>query len=103
MITIACKSFRVHHEAESVVLEIEFARPLNLVPQLLSKSEVAQRLAISERKVETMVNLGRLPAVRVDGCVRFKEVDILKLIAEDSGTAPRAIVSPLPARGNNLC
>lgn len=95
MITLTCKSFRVRHEAESVVLEIETAEPANLVPQLLTKADVAIRLAISERKLETLVASGRLPAVRVDSCIRFREVDVLRLLTEHHEPTPRPIVSTL--------
>jgi len=84
MITLICKSFRVRHEAESV-----------LVPQLLTKADVAIRLAISERKVETLAASGRLPVVRIDSCVRFREADVLRLLAEDQEPTPRPFVSAL--------
>jgi excisionase family DNA binding protein len=95
MITLTCKSFRVCHDAESVILEIETAEPANLVPQLLTKADVAMRLAISERKVETMVASGRLPVVRIDSCVRFRETDVLRLLIENQEATRRPLVSAL--------
>ena len=98
MITLTCKSFRVRHGAESIILEIETAEPANLVPQLLTKTDVAMRLAISERKLETLVASGRLPAVRIDSCIRFREADVLQLLNESQGSMPRQIVSIISAK-----
>jgi excisionase family DNA binding protein len=98
MITLTCKSFRVRHEAESVILEVETAEPANLVPQLLTKADVAVRLAISERKLETIVASGRLPVVRIDSCVRFREADVLRLLNENQKSMPRQIVSMIPPK-----
>jgi excisionase family DNA binding protein len=100
MITLTCKSFRVRHEAGSVILEIEAAEPANLIPQLLTKADVAKRLAISERKVETLAASGRLPVVRVDSCVRFREADVLRLLTENQEGTPRRIVSALPVKAD---
>lgn len=80
---VTCKSFRVRHYAEQLVLEIDQAEPGNLVPQLMSKQDVATRLSISERKVETLAASGRLPVVRVDSCVRFREGDVLQFLKEN--------------------
>ncbi|MGD0061172.1 MAG: helix-turn-helix domain-containing protein [Verrucomicrobiia bacterium] len=95
MITLTCKSFRVRYEAESVILEIETADRADLIPQLLTKADVAMRLAISVRKVETLAASGRLPVVRIDGCVRFRETDVLRLLTENQEPAPRPLVSAL--------
>jgi excisionase family DNA binding protein len=95
MLTLACKSFRVHHDAESVILEIETAEPAGLVPQLLTKADVAMRLAISVRKVESLVASGQLPVVRIDSCVRFRESDVLRLLTENQVPAQRPLVSAL--------
>ena len=95
MLTLSCKSFRVHHDAESVILEIETAEPAGLVPQLLTKADVAVRLAISERKVDGLVASGRLPVVRIDTCVRFREADVLHLLTENQEPTPRPLVSAL--------
>lgn len=103
MITLVCKSFRVRHEADGVLLEIDTAESApNRIPQLLSKVDVAMRLAISERKVALMVAKGKLPIVRVGGSVRFREADVLQLINEDREFALQPVVSALPAQGNGL-
>lgn len=93
MMKITCKSFRVRHYAEQLVLEIDEAEPSNLVPQLMSKQDVATRLSISERKVETLGASGRLPVVRVDSCVRFREEDVLLFLKENQ--TPTLTVIPL--------
>jgi excisionase family DNA binding protein len=99
MITLACKSFSVRHEAEGVVLDIEDGTLVpGSVPQLLSKADVAKRLAISKRKVAMLAAIGKLPPVRVGGSVRFREADVLQLITEDREFQTRPIISALPAR-----
>ena len=95
MITLTCQSFRVRYEAESVILEIETADRADLIPQLLTKADVAMRLAISVRKVETLAASGRLPVVRIDGCVRFRETDVLRLLTENQEPTARPLVSAL--------
>ena len=96
MITLTCKSYRARVNGENVVLEIDEAQPMSFVPQLMSKADVASRLHISIRKVDEMVRSGRLPVIRVDGSVRFKEQDVLGLLTENQGPKPRLL--PLPAR-----
>jgi excisionase family DNA binding protein len=98
MITLTCKSYRARSIGETVVLEIDDAQPSNLLPQLLTKTDVATRLAISIRKVETIAAEGRLPIVRVDGCVRFREDDVLRFLNESQNPTLRAIITPIPAR-----
>jgi hypothetical protein len=102
MITLTCKSFRVRYEAKGVILEIETTDRADLIPQLLTKADVAMRLAISERKVETLVASGRLPIVRIDSCLRFREVDVLRLLTENQEATPRRIVSAIPERANTV-
>ena len=96
--TVTCKSFRVRHETENVILEIDEAQPANLVPQLLSKVDVANRLAVSARKVETIAASGRLPIVRVDGCVRFREEDVLRLLEESQERNRKTILQVVPTK-----
>lgn len=91
MMTVTCKSCRVRHEAEYVVVEMEDAAPANMVPQLMSKAEVASRLSISISKVERLAQSGELPIVRIGGAVRFKETDVLRLQTENQGPKPRLI------------
>ena len=95
MIALICKSYRARVNGEDVVLEIDEAQPTDFVPRLLTKADVATRLAISERKLETLVASGRLPAVRIDSCIRFREADVLRLLTEHQQPTPRPIVSTL--------
>jgi excisionase family DNA binding protein len=98
MITLTCKTYRAQVDGESVVLEIDDAQPISVVPQPISKSDVASRLQISVRKVEGLVRSGRLPMFRVDGSVRFKEEDVLHLLTENQGPKPRLLALPARAK-----
>ena len=81
-------------DGENVVLEIDDAQPMNSVPQLMSKADVASRLHISIRKVAQIAQSGRLPLVRVDGAVRFREEDVLRLLTENQEPKPRLLALP---------
>jgi excisionase family DNA binding protein len=94
MITLTCKSYRARVDGESVVLEIDDAQPANFVPQLMSRTDVASRLKISVRKVAEIAQSGRLPIIRVDGSVRFKEEDVLRLLTENRAPRPRLLALP---------
>jgi excisionase family DNA binding protein len=94
VITLTCKSYRARVDGESVVLEIDDAQPTNFVPQLMSKADVASRLHVSVRKVAEIAQSGRLPVVRVDGAVRFREEDVLRLLTENQGPKPRLLALP---------
>ncbi|HVM61314.1 MAG TPA: helix-turn-helix domain-containing protein [Verrucomicrobiae bacterium] len=94
MITLTCKSYRARVEGENVVLEIDVAQPANFVPQLMSRADVASRLQISIRKVAEIAQSGRLPVVRVDGAVRFREEDVLRLLTEHQEPKPRLVALP---------
>jgi excisionase family DNA binding protein len=91
MITLTCKSYRARTEGEGIVLDIDDAQPTNFVPQLMSRTDVASRLHISVRKVAEIAQSGRLPILRVDGAVRFKEEDVLRLLTENQGPKPRLL------------
>jgi Helix-turn-helix domain len=94
MITLTCKSYRARVDGETVVLEINDAQPMNFVPQLMSKADVASRLHISIRKVAQIAQSGRLQVVRVDGAVRFREEDVLRLLTEHQEPRPRLLALP---------
>ncbi|MCX6900567.1 MAG: helix-turn-helix domain-containing protein [Verrucomicrobia bacterium] len=76
-------------------MEIDEPEPDNLVPQLMSKLEVASRLSISPRKIEALASSGRLPVVRIDSCVRFREEDVLRLFKDQETT-----LTVIPLHGN---
>jgi excisionase family DNA binding protein len=92
MMKITCKSYRVRHQAEHLLLEVDEPEPSNVVPQLMSKLEVASRLSISPRKIEALASAGRLPVVRIDSCVRFREEDVLRLLNDQE---PQLTVVPI--------
>ncbi|MGD0061117.1 MAG: helix-turn-helix domain-containing protein [Verrucomicrobiia bacterium] len=98
MITLTCKSYRARVDGESVVLEIDQAQPANSVPQLMRRADVASRLQISIRKVAEIAQSGRLPVVRVDGAVRFREEDVLRLLTENQEPRPRVLALPSRTR-----
>lgn len=92
MMKITCKSYHVRHQAGCLLLEVDEPEPSNVVPQLMSKLEVASRLSISPRKIEALASSGRLPVVRIDSCVRFREEDVLRLLNDQE---PQLTVVPL--------
>lgn len=57
---------------------------------MLTRQEVADRLKVSVRAVDRLRASGKLPAVRVGGCVRFTEKSLDDYIedATDRQTAP---------------
>jgi excisionase family DNA binding protein len=95
MTTLICKFYRARVDGENVVLEIDEAQPTSFVPQLMTKADVASRLKISSGKIEGLVRSGRLAIIRIDGSVRFKEEDVLRLLTENQGPKPRVLVSPI--------
>ena len=98
MIKLICKSYRARVENLTIILEIDDAHPVNLIPQLMSKAEVARYFRISIRKVDDIARSGRLPIVRVDGAVRFREEDVLRFLNENTGRKLRVLISELPSR-----
>ena len=51
-----------------------------LLMQLLTVSEVAQRLRLSERQIRRMIADGRIPVVRLGRAVRIREETLRALI-----------------------
>jgi hypothetical protein len=99
MVTLRCKSYRARPDGEHIVLEIDDdAQPISFVPQLMSGKDVVSRLRISIRKVKDYQKSGRLPAVRIDGSVRYKEEDVLRLLTENQGPKPRVVRLPSRAK-----
>jgi excisionase family DNA binding protein len=48
--------------------------------RLLSKPEVAELLGVSTRTVERMAAAGQLNSIKVRGAVRFRMVDVLRIL-----------------------
>jgi excisionase family DNA binding protein len=99
MVTLTCKSYRARLDGESIILEIDDAQPMCVVPQLMSKADVAGRLRISIRKVDALACSGRLAITRVGGSVRFKEEDVLRLLTENQQPKPRVLALPSRIKG----
>jgi excisionase family DNA binding protein len=62
--------------------------------QLLTRSEVAQRLGVSERTAQRMTSSGLLRPVRLGRLVRFHVDDIERLAAGGCGSWARRSPSP---------
>ncbi len=54
---------------------------------LLSREQVAARLAVSVRSVRRYTECGRLPSVHLGRTVRYRRGDVERLIAEDAATS----------------
>jgi excisionase family DNA binding protein len=65
------------------------------VPQLLTLSEVAERLRLSSHTIRAMVRRGRLTPVRICRRLLFSADDLLHLLAEAKATP-----SGRPAQGS---
>jgi len=49
---------------------------------LLSRREAAAFLAISPRKLDSLVAEGELPRIKIGSCVRFEQTDLDAFIAD---------------------
>lgn len=85
MVTITCKSCRVRRDGKNLVVEIDNAESTDPGLRLLTKADLAKRLAISERHVEKLVASGRLRATLVADGVGFKEADVMQFLEECQG------------------
>ena len=48
--------------------------------QLLTKKEVAEMYSVSQRTIDRLAARGKLPRVKIGGCVRFRLADAVKLM-----------------------
>jgi len=53
---------------------------------LLSRREASQYLAISPRKLDSLVADGDLPRVKIGSCVRFERADLEAYVAAQKAT-----------------
>ena len=53
---------------------------------LLSRREASQHLAISPRKLDSLVADGDLPRVKIGSCVRFERADLEAYVAAQKAT-----------------
>lgn len=61
--------------------------------RLLRTREVAQYLAISERKLWELTNRGDIPCVRVGRAVRYDPADLQRWIEEKKRSNPKSVES----------
>jgi excisionase family DNA binding protein len=54
-------------------------------PRLLSAQQAAEYLAISERKLWNMTKENRIPAVKIDRCIRYDISDLDSFIVAAKG------------------
>jgi excisionase family DNA binding protein len=50
-------------------------------PALLSLQDAAAYLSVSQRKLKYLAAQGRVPGVRIDGCRRFRLIDLQEFVA----------------------
>ena len=48
--------------------------------KLLSKADVAEIYSVSQRTIDRLAACGKLPRVKIGGCVRFRFADVVKLM-----------------------
>mgnify|MGYP000856839459 CR=1 FL=1 len=52
----------------------------NQKTKLLSKADVAEIYSVSQRTIDRLAARGKLPRVKIGGCVRFRLADVVKLM-----------------------
>ena len=68
---------RTRHAATGVDGEYGAPEDVPVMPRLLiTKAEAAERLAVSVRTVERLINAGRLPLFHVEGAARLRVADL---------------------------
>jgi predicted DNA-binding transcriptional regulator AlpA len=60
---------------------------IHIEPLLLRPCEAARILALSPRKLWTLTNMGSIPSVRIDGCVRYAPEDLRQWIQKQKQPA----------------
>ena len=54
--------------------------PADATNDLMTRSEVAQYLRVSDRTVSRLIRAGKLPASRIGRAVRIRQSDLLKML-----------------------
>lgn len=92
MMTVVCKSYAAHHDANGITLEIAEPTPAGVLPRLIKRDDAAQQLAVSLRHFDSLCKEHSIQPV--DGLpVRYREADLLKL----TKSAPATLtILPLP-------
>lgn len=76
--TVICKGYVAHHEANGIRLEIEEPVPADVLPRLISKADAIKRLAISPNHLKKLTKQAGIRPVE-ELPVRYRESDLLKL------------------------
>jgi excisionase family DNA binding protein len=54
--------------------------PVDAIGDLLTRSEVARYLRVSDRTVSRLIRAGKLPAARIGRAVRIRHADLLEML-----------------------
>ncbi|MEY3834226.1 MAG: Helix-turn-helix domain [Pseudomonadota bacterium] len=58
----------------------ESQAPADATDDLLTRTEVARYLRVSDRTVSRLIRAGQLPAVRIGRAVRIRHADLLEML-----------------------
>jgi excisionase family DNA binding protein len=70
----------VYAKSEPVVHAAEPGAPAVITDDLLTTSEVARYLRVSDRTVSRLIRTGKLPAARIGRAVRIRQSDLLNML-----------------------
>ena len=70
----------VDAKAESMVHAAEPQAPADATDDLLTRTEVARYLRVSDRTVSRLIRTGKLPAARIGRAVRIRHADLLDML-----------------------
>lgn len=71
----------VYTKAEPITRAAEPQAPADATDDLLTRTEVARYLRVSDRTVSRLVRKGQLPASRIGRTVRIRQSDLLDMLA----------------------
>jgi hypothetical protein len=94
--TLICKGYVAHYEANGIRLEIEEPVPSDLLPRIISKKNAAKRLAVSQNH---LVKLTKEHGIRpMEGRrLRYRECDLVPLTLPVGEPLPMApAIVPMP-------
>jgi excisionase family DNA binding protein len=70
----------VYAKPETVAHAAEPQAPADATDHLLTRSEVARYLRVSDRTVSRLIRKGQLPAARIGRAVRIRHSDLLEML-----------------------
>ena len=70
----------VYAKAEPMAHAAEPQAPADATDDLLTRTEVARYLRVSDRTVSRLIRAGQLPAVRIGRAVRIRHADLLEML-----------------------